>query len=461
MGLLVGLALMGWRYLQLNQRLRRMLRELRADAHEVPLSMASQLAVSLDLQRQTLQQLEQQLKMTRHTLYIAPIGYLQVDEENRLIFANPPACRLLDLQLPNTARPRLLLELVRSYELDCLIEQTRREQVLCEREWSFHRVSADPTQISHQPPAPLRGHGIPLSKGHVGIFIEDRQEAALLMQQRDRWASDVAHELKTPLTSIRLVAETLRSRVDPALTSWIDRLLNETIRLSNLVQDLLDLSRMEQGTGYQLNLTKVNLPDLIQRAWLSLEPLATAKQLQLDYLGPQRLLLALDEPRLFRVLLNLLDNAIQYSPPRSMIQVQLGLVESGRLPGSDRVNLDPEPSRGQAIPDQQVQIDVIDAGAGFRPEDLPYVFDRFYRSDTARSRQPAQRDTSSLMTQSGSSATQPYTHIGGGSGLGLAIVHQIVLTHQGTVTAQNHPETGGGWLQIRLPYPIDSPPTSR
>jgi two-component system phosphate regulon sensor histidine kinase PhoR len=79
----------------------------------------------------------------------------------------------------------------------------------------------------------------------VGVFLENRQEAALLVQQRDRWTSDVAHELKTPLTSIRLVAETLQPRVDDSQRRWLDRLINETIRLSNLVEDLLNLSRLQ------------------------------------------------------------------------------------------------------------------------------------------------------------------------------------------------------------------------
>jgi two-component system phosphate regulon sensor histidine kinase PhoR len=106
----------------------------------------------------------------------------------------------------------------------------------------------------------------------VGVFLENRQEAALLVQQRDRWTSDVAHELKTPLTSIRLVAETLQSRIDPKLKVWVDRLINETLRLSNLVEDLLNLSRLQGQQSQGLNPKPVDLPQLIQAAWLSLEP---------------------------------------------------------------------------------------------------------------------------------------------------------------------------------------------
>ena len=84
---------------------------------------------------------------------------------------------------------------------------------------------------------------------------------------------------------------------------------------------LLDLGQLEKGANRCLNLKTLNLPELIQSAWLSLEPLARKKQLQLDYSGPESLLMQADEHRLYRVLINLLDNSIKYSPAGEQIQV--------------------------------------------------------------------------------------------------------------------------------------------
>ncbi|WP_008310752.1 sensor histidine kinase [Leptolyngbya sp. PCC 6406] len=387
----------------------------------------------------------------RSLLHQAPIGYLQVDEENQLMWCNGAARRLLGITYGNqepTNTPRLLLEWVRSYELDQLIEQSRLTQTPHEQDWVLNLVSPDPLHPNEGVAYPLRGYSIPLGNGQVGVFLENRQEAVTLMQQRDRWTSDVAHELKTPLTSIRLVAETLRNRVDSSLQSWFDRLLNEILRLSNLVEDLLNLSRLESSGGLGLAPKSTDLPQLIFSAWRSLEPLAQIKQLDIEYDGPPELLVTLDEGLIHRVLINLLDNAIKYSPQGGMILVRTVLPEATadmRTSGS-----------------ATVQIDVIDQGEGFKETDLPYIFSRFYRADPARARFPATVLGAGLAGTStgGSSSSGDGTGRGGnnsGTGLGLAIVQQIVDAHSGYVTARNHPETGGGWLTLNLPVTATLP----
>lgn len=417
-GLLLGLLLLWWQQRRSQAKMRFLLRKLQASAYESALPSESQLSLAIADQQRIQQKLEQQIDIYQQILQVAPIGYLQVDDENRLLWCNELAQQILQIPQERYMPPRLLLELVRSYELDQLIEQTRQTKKRRDRDWTFFPVSADASQP--QVEYPLRGYGIPLPDGQVGIFLENRLEAATLMQQRDRWASDVAHELKTPLTSIRLVAETLQTRVHPSMRGWIDRLVNETIRLGNLVQDLLDLSQLDQGLPHRLNLKQVDLVELIEAAWLNLEPLASKKHLQLAYCGVDALVLAIDEPRMFRVLINLLDNSIKYSPPRQTIQVKLNL----------------------KIDNHQTyaHLEVIDAGLGIAAADLPHVFERFYRADPARARSPDSPIGSSPAPQHRSS-----------SGLGLAIVQQIIEAHAGKVSADNHPEAGGAWLQVWLP----------
>lgn len=440
LGFLLGIAFSAavlalWQF-RFGQKLKRLLKEHHSQKPWTFLYFPSAWLRAIAHQQQSQQSLERDVELYRRILHASPVGYLQVDEENQVTWCNPMARQLLEIQQSDYRRPRLLLELVRSYELDQLIEQTRNTQQLCRQEWNFHAINADPQHLFPPRSYALRGYGLPLHRGHVGVFLENRQEIALLTQQRDRWVSDVAHELKTPLTSIRLVAETLQYRIDPALRHWLDRLLNEVVRLSNLVQDVLDLSQLERGTLHCLSLKSVNLPDLIQSAWLNLEPLARQKQVKLEYAGAAHLLIQADESRLYRVLLNLLDNSIKYSPEGQTIQVRLTETQ-----GTDENQTSPAASNKHPV-----HLEIIDAGPGFSEAALPYVFDRFFRADQGRAR-PANLKGGALFQ--GDRALDP--QICGGNGLGLAIVRQIVAAHHGSVTASNHPETGGAWLQVTLP----------
>jgi len=411
----MGLALFMWWRARLYAELQKVL----PNKSDSPSRFSiSRLLSTITHLHQTCCQLEQEINNWKQLLQVAPIGYLQVDDQNQLLWCNQQACQLLCLQLP--ASPRLLLEVVRCYELDHLIGQTRDSQKPCQQEWMLYPTCDYVREVKYdRPPFVLRGYGIPLPKEQVGVFLENRQEVAVLSGQRDRAFSDVAHELKTPLTSIRLVAETLISRLDPPLRNWIDRLLSEVIRLSDLVEILLDLGRLEKGSYHSLNLKTLDLPALISSAWLSLEPLARKKQLQFYYTGPESLMIQADEQRIYQMLINLLDNSIKYH------------IESGEI----QVKLRPT--------DRHIQIEVIDRGTGFTESELPYVFERFYRGDPSRARSATANVTGEI---------RPDLLSTNGSGLGLAIVRQIIEAHQGYVRASNHPETGGAWLEVFLPW---------
>ncbi len=336
-----------------------------------------------------------------------PWGCLLVDEENQLLLCNPAAQDLLCLSRWQPGQPRLLLELVRSYELDQLIQQTRNQTTPCVTEWAFYPPPAEAAPV----PIPLRATSQLLTAGYVVVFLENRQTWVELTQARERWVTDLTHELKTPLTAMKLVAEALEQRLDPPLQNWVTRLLGEIKRLIDLVQNWLEVA---QGRSSSPNPLPVDLPALVQDVWQTLEPLARRKQIHLVYSGPASLWVSGDERHLYRMLCNVLDNSIKYSPAN----------------GSIRLTITPQMAQ------ERVQIEVIDQGPGFPPADIPHLFERFYQGQI-----------------------YPPSHESG-IGLGLAIVRQIVTAHGGQVTAANHPE-GGAWLQIQLPRtaaPLDAPP---
>jgi Signal transduction histidine kinase len=331
-----------------------------------------------------------------------------VDEENRLIYHNHLAAQLLGIA-PQTKKRQTLLKWVRCYELDQLVSQTRTQNKNLVQDWEWQIVVPDPENPLPQPSRALRGHSIKLGRGQVGVFLENRQEVNALRQHCDRWTSDLAHELKTPLTSIRLLAETLQPRIDHTARDWLDRLLNEIIRLSTLVQDLLDLNQAQMGRIPQIKLQPVHLQELIDSVWHSLEPIASKRKVQLVTQLPAECTLSGDPTRLYRLFLNLLDNAIKHSPSQQQIMVQADQDSTGA----------------------NLVIDVIDCGDGFPEAAIPHVFERFYRADPARCWYGSE----------------------GGSGLGLAIAKQIVQLHRGSISVMNHPETGGG--QVRVSLPLD------
>ncbi|MBW4496362.1 MAG: histidine kinase [Oscillatoria princeps RMCB-10] len=434
LGLALGLGFWLMQQLWRSQQLQRLLAMLPEDDVGSSFPQMARLRRGIARVNQQMLQLETQLQTWEQILQVAPAGYLQVDEENQLLWCNEQARQLLSIHNWEPEQSRLLLKVVRSYELDQLIEQTRQRQQPSECEWVFHPAIADGEAL-RRGALTLRGYSWPLRAGQVGVFLENRQDFVALSQARNRWVSDLAHELRTPLTSIRLVAETLQGRLQPPLSTWVERMLVETNRLIKLVQDWLDLIQMEADPSKNLKRKPLELQALIQSVWQSLEPLAKQKQLSLAYSEPEKLLVEADESGLYRVFLNLFDNSIRYSPHQGTIQVSASLSPA---------NVAPTEAAGR----EQVQIDIIDSGPGFPEADLPYVFDRLYRGDPSRAR--GVWATNGLSPQPASGNSQILSSSSTGSGLGLAIVLQIVLAHGGTVTARNHPQTGGAWLQIHL-----------
>ena len=174
-----------------------------------------------------------------------------------------------------------------------------------------------------------------------------------------------------------------------------------------------------------LNYQPIELRSLILEVWKTLEPIAQGRHIQISETGGDNMLIHVDKSRMYQVFLNLLDNAIKYSPDGGTIKLktETTITDEG----------------------EWLSINIIDAGRGFAETDLPNVFDRFFRGDQSRIRYCSEDKTRVELIE--------------GNGLGLAIVQQIVMAHGGSIKALNDIHTGGARLQLILPARIANPET--
>ena len=334
----------------------------------------------------------------------APLGVLVLDNRQRIRFINSKACRLLRLEQAGVGL-RPLLEIVRCHQLEGVTRTARSSGQLQRIDWLLTTVSRNPRQLEPVVTEPLEAFAIPDPSRWVGVFLTSRRSLMAQLEQQERWVSDVAHELKTPLTALGLVGESLADRCSPQQAALVGRLKKEIGRLQNLVADILELSRLENTLPRHQALTPVDVVQHIETAWQLLLPLAEPRHVQLQISSNARdISIPADASRLQRALLNLLDNALRYSPNNSTIQVN---VDEG---------------------ERWLRLEVADQGPGFSQDDLAHIFERFYRGDASRAR------ANSLS----------------GSGLGLAIVQQIASTHGGHVQARNQ-QGGGASVELILP----------
>ncbi|WP_394619315.1 ATP-binding protein [Lentzea sp. JNUCC 0626] len=249
------------------------------------------------------------------------------------------------------------------------------------------------------PPVPVRGQDE--IAGLTRAFNTMAANRAQLEQARKAMVSDVAHELRTPLSNIRGWLEAAEDGVhdlDPAL---ITLLLKEALVLQHVVDDLQDLAVAEAGS-LRLTLERVNVVTTLEQVQAAHEARATQAGVTLSVTADPALFVRADALRLRQVLDNLVANAVRYVPAGGTVAVE-GTSEDG-----------------------DCVITVSDTGPGIAADDLPHVFDRFWRADKSRSRST------------------------GGSGLGLAIVRKLVEAHGGTVGVSS--TTGvGTTFRVRLP----------
>ena len=435
-GLAIGLACCAWLQYRWRSKLKRLINSFSSqEDRSVPLPPVYLVRREVERLEQERRKVAQERDNWQGLIDRAPIGYLRVDEENQLLWCNQQARILLKIDRWRWGEVRLLLELVRSYELDRLIEHTRQSQQPQKKEWIFYftrHVSTEERENDSYSNSDysaktvnaiaLGGYGFPLPHRQVGVFLVDRQAMVDLSRSRDRAVSDLSHELKTPLTSISLVAENLLNRLQNPERKWVEQMLKEANRLITLVKEWLDLTQLEADPTKILKYETVVLHDLIDSVWQTLEPIAKKKQITLIQSGDYSISIEGDKSRLIQVFLNLIDNAIKHSPAEGKVTISLD--SDCCKPASIDRGEETDKIAREAI------IDVIDSGTGFESSDIPYVFERLYRGERSRNRQV---DDS------------------GGSGLGLAIARQIIQAHGGSIKARNHPESGGAWLRVKFP----------
>lgn len=241
------------------------------------------------------------------------------------------------------------------------------------------------------------------SKDETGRLAESFNAMAVSLQKseeaRKRLLADVAHELRTPLTVINGTVDAMIDGVLPTDERQLGIIKGESALLTRLIADLRDLSLAEAGR-LKLDISSIDLGDMVHRKLEQFRPLADAKNIGLNFHNPGELpTVPGDWVRLEQVLANLISNALRHTPEGGSINITLGssASDTGRM----------------------VDIKVADSGEGIAPDELPHIFDRFYRIEDSRAHAE-----------------------GSGAGLGLAIVKQMVEAHHGQVEVTSAPGQG-------------------
>jgi two-component system phosphate regulon sensor histidine kinase PhoR len=316
-------------------------------------------------------------------------GVIATDRQGAVILTNRAAVDLLNPR-PAPTGPKQIAKIPLGPRLRLLLAEAAHAGRVSAEELPPAEVGNRLVEVHCAPIAGTTGR----PSGAVAV-LRDVTDLRRLERLRRELTANVSHELRTPLTSIKGFAETLLSgamRDETTGRHFLEIIDKEANRLVKLVDDLLDLSRLE-SKGISLKLSQVNVGQVIEETVARLRPLAGARDFDLRPAAPEVLALA-DRDRLAQVLTNLLDNAIKFTPD------------------GGRIAVDWRTANGE------VEVSVRDSGHGIAETDLPHIFERFYKADRARSATP------------------------GGSGLGLAITRHIVEAHGGRIKVASRPGTG-------------------
>jgi two-component system phosphate regulon sensor histidine kinase PhoR len=314
-------------------------------------------------------------------------GMMVLDRDQCIIRINPPAARILGVA-PHEVRGRTVQEAVRSVALQNFVTRALNSETPLQADISLYR---DGELLLYTCGSQLRDAGdTPVG---VVLLLHDVTEVRRLETIRRDFAANVSHELKTPLTAIKGFVETLRhGKVDDPdeaarFLAIIEKHVN---RLAAIIEDLMKLSRIEQDADSEaVNWEIRPLSEVVGSALRICQETIAAKQIQIKTNCPGSLSARVSKDLMEQALVNLIQNALTYSDPQSLVEITC-----------ERV-------------DRDVVVHIKDQGIGIAAKHIPRIFERFYRVDKARSRKL------------------------GGTGLGLAIVKHIVGIHGGRIGVQS------------------------
>jgi two-component system, OmpR family, phosphate regulon sensor histidine kinase PhoR len=367
----------------------------RARTFEDRLDETSMLSSSINILARNLQEMvnAQEMQQDRLTTLIENMGsaLLLIDHRGFIVLTNRTFREFFDLEEKE-------LRKVRYHEVIDFQEVNRLVEEIFMTEKRVRKQILLPYQIERRHyevyGAPIIGHNN-VWKGIVVVF-HDITELKKLEQMRKDFVANVSHELKTPITSIKGFSETLLDgamKDEDTLRNFLDIILKESDRLQSLIQDLLELSKVEKS-GFELSLQKESISGLIEEILPILNERAREKGITLDVHNESPVLAEVDSYRLKQVFINLISNAISYTPQGGIVEV--GVEDAGN----------------------HVLVSIKDNGIGIAQEEIPRIFERFYRVDKARSRNS------------------------GGTGLGLAIVKHILEAHEAKIEVESELNQG-------------------
>jgi len=370
------------------------------DIEEIKLLAESMNSMAAQLDERVRAVIEQRNELEA-VLFSMVESVIVVDSDERITKLNASAARLLGVD-SDAATGRLIHEVARNAELHNFVKDVLLREESVEDEITFSRGKET---LIHQ----AHGTIIRDNEGRrIGalVVLNDVTRLKKLENMREEFVANVSHELKTPVTSIKGFVETLRDgAIDDGenVMKFLDIISKHSGRLNAIIEDLLTLSRIEQEAKQRkIVLETGKIKDVIDAAVVICERQARDKNIRIEVNCDEHLAARIDPQLLEQAIVNLTDNAIRYSEPKTKVKVEAFKSED------------------------YIIINVIDEGVGIPREHIPRIFERFYRVDKARSRKL------------------------GGTGLGLAIVKHIVSAHNGHITVES--EVGkGSTFTIRLP----------
>jgi two-component system, OmpR family, phosphate regulon sensor histidine kinase PhoR len=367
----------------------------RARTYEDRMDETSMLSRSINILARNLQEMTsaQEIQQNRLTTLIENMGsgLLLIDHRGYAIMTNRAFKEFFSITSERFVNERYY-DVIKFPEVNKLVEE------IFMTEQKVRKQLLLPLQIERKH---FEVYGAPIIgtkeewKGIVLVF-HDITELKKLEQMRKDFVANVSHELRTPITSIKGFSETLLDgAMDDKETTkaFLNIILNESDRLQSLITDLLDLSKMEKQ-GFHLNVHEADLSVILQEVVTILKNKPGKKEIQLTLHADEPAVAEVDLMRMKQVFINLIGNAITYTPSEGEVSVLVSQTET------------------------TVAVEIKDSGIGIDEEEIPRIFERFYRVDKARSRDS------------------------GGTGLGLAIVKHLVEAHGGTIGVESKVNEG-------------------